>query len=87
MAWNMLAKRVKGKEYLIYDFMATTLDKNTFEKLKKINEKTLGEYDFIPQEDTDFSWWSRCFKKLTKTKIVMNTAFDIDYYGNVSEIK
>lgn len=87
MAWNMLARRVKGKEYLIYDFMATTLDKNTFEKLKSINKKTLGEYDFIPQAETDFSWWDRCSKKLTKTKIVMNTAFDIDYYGNVSEIK
>lgn len=84
MAWNMLVKRVKGKEYLIYDFMATTLNKKDFEAIKKINLDTLGEYDFIPQAETDFSWWSKVTKKLTKTKIV-TAYFDIDFYGKVSE--
>lgn len=84
MAWNILAKRVKGKEYLIYDFMATTMNKEQFEKLKTVNEELLGEYDFIPQKETDFSWWSKVTKKLTPKKIV-TAYFDIDYYGNVTE--
>ena len=84
MTWNMLAKRVPGKEYLIRDFMATTMSKAKFEKLKEINPKTLGEYSFIPHSETDFSWWSRCTKKLTPTKII-RAEFDIDYYGNVKE--
>ena len=84
MAWNMLVKRVKGKEYLIYDFMATTLNEKEFNTMKKINPDTLGEYNFIPQAETDFSWWSKVTKKLTKTKI-KTAYFDIDFYGNVSE--
>lgn len=85
MAWNMLVKRVKGKEYIIHDFMATTMNREKFEKLKAINPDTLGEYDFIAQEDTDFSWWDKVEKKLTPTKIT-RAYFDIDYYGKVTEI-
>lgn len=84
MAWNMLVKRVKGKEYFIHDFMATTLSEKDFEAIKELNPDTLGEYDFIPQAETDFSWWSKVTKKLTKTKI-KTAYFDIDFYGNVSE--
>ena len=86
MAWNLLVKRVPGKEYLIYDFMATTMSEAKFNKVKAINPDTLGEYYFIPQSETDFSWWDKCFKKLTPTKIVQ-TEFSIDWYGKVSEIK
>lgn len=85
MAWNMLVKRVEDKPYIIYGFMATTMGKEKFEKLKAINPDTLGDYDFIAQKDTDFSWWSKVERKLTPTKIV-RAYFDIDYYGNVSEI-
>ena len=85
MAYNMLVKRVKDKPYLIYGFMATTLNKETFEKLKAINQETLGDYDFIAQKDTDFSWWDKVDKKLTLHKI-KQAYFDIDYYGNVTEI-
>ena len=85
MAWNILAKRVKGKEYLLHDFMATTLNEKQFKELKAINQETLGEYDFIPQAETDFSWWDKVNKKLTHKKIT-SAYFDIDYYGNVSEI-
>ena len=84
MAWNMLVKRVTGKEYLIHGFMATTLSKGKFEKLKELNPELLGEYDFIPQRETDFSWWSKVERKLTPTKI-KEAYFDIDYYGNVKE--
>lgn len=86
MAWNMLVKRVPGKEYLIHSFMATTLDEATFNKMKAINPDTLGDYHFIPQSETDFSWWSKCFRKLTRTKIV-DADFDIDFYGKVTEVK
>ena len=85
MAWNMLVKRVEDKPYIIHGFMATTMSKEKFEKLKAINPDTLGDYDFIAQKDTDFSWWSKVERKLTPTKIV-RAYFDIDYYGNVSEI-
>ena len=86
MTWNMLVKRVEDKPYLIHGFMATTMSKTKFEALKAINPDTLGDYHFIPQADTDFSWWSKCFKKLTPTKIV-DADFDIDYYGKVTEIR
>lgn len=86
MAWNMLVKRVTGKEYLIHSFMATTLDESTFNKMKAINPETLSDYYFIPQSETDFSWWSKCFKKLTRTKIVQ-ADFDIDWNGKVTEVK
>lgn len=85
MKYNMLVKRVPDKPYIIYGFMATTMSKTKFEALKAINPQTLGDYDFIPQSETDFSWWSKVTKKLTPTKI-KEAYFDIDYYGNVSEI-
>ncbi len=86
MTWNMLVKRVEGREYLIHDFMATTMSKEKFKRVQELNQQLLGEYDFIPQKETDFSWWSRCFKKLTPSKI-KSTEFDIDYYGKVSELR
>ena len=85
MAWNMLVKRVPEKPYIIYGFMATTLNEKRFNALKAVNPNTLGDYHFIPQSETDFSWWSKVTKKLTPTKI-KEAYFDIDFYGNVSEI-
>lgn len=86
MKYNMLVKRVPDKPWIIYGFMATTMSKTKFEALKAINPETLGDYYFIPQSETDFSWWSKCFKKLTRTKIVQ-ADFDIDWNGKVTEVK
>ena len=85
MIFNMLTKRVPGKEYLIKDFMATRLSKAKFEALKKINPDTLGDWDFVPASETDFTWWDRCTKKLTPTAI-RRAEFYCDYYGNVEEL-
>lgn len=85
MAWNMLVKRVAGKEYLIKDFMATTMSKARFERLREINPDTLGEWEYTPRKETDFTWWDRCLKKLTPTSI-RRAEFRIDYYGKVEEL-
>lgn len=81
---TLLAKRLKNKPYMISNFMATRLSKSEFEKLKEANPELLDGWEYIPRDETDFSWWDGVTKKLTKTKIV-KAYFMIDFYGNVSE--
>lgn len=83
--YNLLVKRNKEKAYLINDFIATKLSEKEFEKTKELNPKLLGDYDFMPFSDTDFGFWNRVDKYLTKTKLTKNVAFEIDYYGNVTK--
>ena len=64
---NLLVKRVKGKEYLIKDFMATSLSRKKFEDIRAINEAILGEWEWC--DDIDWTWWDRVHKKLTPSKI------------------
>lgn len=82
---NIIAKGQKGREYIITDMMATRLTKGQFDKLQAINEELLGEYRFIPQAETDFSWWNRITKKLTARKIVSGVEYHCDFYGNITE--
>ena len=82
---NIIAKGVKGKEYIMKDMISTRLTKAKFEALKNINQELLGDYRFIPFEETDFSWWGRIDRKLTAKKIVSGVEFDIDFHGNVTE--
>lgn len=82
--YNILVKRDKEHTYLIKDFMATSLSKNKFEKLKEQNKAILGDFDFIPYNETDFMWWNKIEKYLTPTKIV-KAYFNIDFYGNVTK--
>lgn len=82
--YNLLTKRVSGKEYLISDFIATKLSKKQFEKIKA-NNAFLSEYDFTPYKETDFTWWSRVSKKLTAKKLYSGVLFECDFYGNVTE--
>lgn len=84
MAINIIAKGVKGKEYLITDMIATRLNESQFKQVQALNP-FLSEYRFIKHEDTDFTWWTRIHKKLTKSKIVSGMDYDIDFYGNVTE--
>lgn len=81
---NIIAKGVKGREYIITDMMATRLTKSQFEKVQQLNPELLKDYRFIPQAETDFSWWSRISTKLTRTKI-KPAWFTCDFNGNVEE--
>jgi len=81
---NIIAKGKPGAEYIITDMMATRLNEETFKKLQAINPDTLGAYRFIPQSETDFSWWSRIERKLSRTKIT-RAYFNCDFHGNVTE--
>lgn len=81
---TLLVKPLKDKPYIITDFMATRLSKKDFERLQELNPELLKDWRYTPRKETDFSWWSKVTKKLTKTKIV-TAYFDIDFYGNVSE--
>lgn len=82
--YKMLVKRVPGREYLIRDFMATKLSRKKFEALQACNE-CLQEWEMVEPCEVDFSWWGRCFKKLTPAAI-RQAEFECDYYGNVEEI-
>lgn len=84
--FNVIAKCKPGQEYIILDMIATKLSKSQFENIKKYNEKLFENYHFIPYEETDFTWWSGITKKLTQRKIT-RAYFDIDFYGNVREVK
>lgn len=81
---TLLTKGLKDKPYMISDFMATRLSESEFEKLKEANPELLDGWRYTPRDETDFSWWDRVTKKLTKTKIV-KAYFEIDFYGNVTE--
>lgn len=84
--FNLLVKGVKGKEYLIEDFIATKLSEREFKEIQELNMDWFGDYRFVKYEDTDFSWWCRVNKKLTKTRYKKNCHFEIDFNGNVREI-
>lgn len=81
---NIIARGVPGKEYILKDIIATNLSKKKFEQLQALNSELLGDYRYIPFNETDFSWWSRINKKLTAKKI-KQAYFEIDFYGNVKE--
>lgn len=83
--YNIIAKRVKGQEYIIYDMIATKLNKKTFQKLQALNPALLGDYYFIDYKDTDFSWWGKITKYLTLSKITSGWMFDCDFYGSITK--
>lgn len=64
---HMLVKRVDGAEYLIKDFMATSLSRKKFEALKEVNQDKLADWQWC--DDVDWTWWDRVHKKLTATAI------------------
>lgn len=64
---HMLVKRVDGAEYLIKDFMATSLSRKKFEALQVVNQEKLGDWQWC--DDVDWTWWDRVHKKLTATAI------------------
>lgn len=82
---NIIAKGAPGREYIITDMMATRLTEAKFKQLQEMNPDLFRDYRFIPQEETDFSWWSRISKKLTARKIYSGVYFHCDFYGNVTE--
>lgn len=89
MSVNIVAKCIKGKEFIITEMIGTRMTKAKWEQVKNANPKLFGDDDsytwrYIPQKETSFEWWSRIEKKLTPTKIV-RCGFDIDYTGNVTE--
>ena len=84
--FNLIVKRVKGREYLITDMIATKLTKGQFERLRSLNKDLLGDYEYCNYKDTDFSWWSRVHKYLTLKRIT-TAYFDIDYWGNVTKLR
>ena len=83
--FNLVVKRVEGREYLITDMMATKLTKMEFENLRLSNMDLLGDYVFCDYKDTDFSWWAKVHKYLTPCRII-SADFDIDFYGNVTKL-
>ena len=64
---NMLVKRVAGAEYIIKDFMATSMSRKKFEELQAINQDKLGDWEWC--DDIDWTWWDRVHKKLTPSAI------------------
>lgn len=80
---NIIAKGRPGAEYILTDLIATRLSKSKFEQIQAQNE-ILKDYRYIPQNQTDFSWWPRISKKLTNKKIVQ-AYFECDFYGNITE--
>lgn len=85
----MLVKRASNdvtsiERCYIVDFIATKISRNQFEKLQELND-WLKAYEMLEPNDVDFTWWNRCFKKLTPTRVT-SAEFEIDYYGNVTEL-
>ena len=81
--YNIVAKQA-DKPYIIYDMMATRLSRKQFEKIKSLNPDLLGEYHFIPYNETDFSWWGKVQKYLTNRRIT-TAYFDCDYWGRITK--
>ena len=81
---NLLVKRLAGREYIITDMMATSLNKKAFEELKACNEEKLGEWEFMPASEVDWTWWDRVFKKLTK-RAIYRTGFRYNISNNKVE--
>lgn len=72
------------KHCYIKDFMATRLSRKKFEAMQALNDN-LKDWDYVDSKDVDFTWWDKCFKKLTPSYI-MRAEFECDFYGNVSEV-
>lgn len=87
MPYNIIVKSDSKYKFIIYDMIATNLNKNEFEKIKSANMDLLGEYDFIPFKNTDFSWWQSITRFLTKNRLYRNVYFDIDFFGNVKKYR
>lgn len=81
--YNLLLKRKKDFEYIITDFIATKLTKKQFEILQSVNQSLLGDFVFCDYNDTDFSWWAKTHKYLTRTKLKINVDFYCDFHGNI----
>lgn len=87
--YKMLVKRASQdkssiKSCYIVDFMATRMSKPQFERMQAVNE-CLKDWEYRPADEVDFTWWNRCFKKLTPSAI-RRAEFRCDYYGNVEEL-
>lgn len=82
--YNIIAKTIPNKEYIITEMIATNLTKEKFLKIQKLNG-FLKDYKFINFKDTDFTWWQRITKFLTQSKLYKNCYFDIDFYGNITK--
>lgn len=83
--YNILAKRQKGREYIILDMIATKLSEKAFKRIQEQNKSRLGDYVFIKNKDTDFSWWDKVSRKLTP-KYLKEAEFECDVWGNVKEV-
>lgn len=81
---NVVVKRKSDAPWIITDIMATKLSKKAFEDIKEINKELLGDYEWVAQKDTDFTWWERIEKRLMPSNIVRR-CYECDYYGNVEE--
>lgn len=81
---NLLVKRKAGAEFIITDMVATRLSKRKFEELKAINQEKLGEYEFMPASEVDWTWWDRVFKKLTE-RAIYRTSFRYNISNNKVE--
>lgn len=68
----IIAKAVKGREYMIRPYAITTLKREEWEKIHNhdygFTDSEAYIWKYIPYDDTDFSWWESCRWKLTKTK-------------------
>lgn len=83
---NIVALGVNGKEYIIKDMMATRLTKSQFEYVQQHTDGRFDDWRFIPYNETDFSWWYRIDKKLTKRRIYSGMTFECDAIGNIAEL-
>ena len=81
---NLLVKRKAGAEYIITDMIATRLSKHKFEELRQINMSKLGDYEFMPASEVDWTWWDRVFKKLTE-RAIYRTSFRYNISTNKVE--
>lgn len=81
---NLLVKRKAGAEYIITDMIATRLSKRKFEELRQINMNKLGDYEFMPASEVDWTWWDRVFKKLTE-RAIYRTSFRYNISTNKVE--
>lgn len=82
--YKMLVKRVPERPYIIKEFMATKLSRKKFEAMQALNDN-LKEWDYVDAKDVEFTWWDKCFKKLTP-RYIMHAEFECDYYGTAKEI-
>ena len=85
--YNIIAKCVKGQEYLMKDMIATRLSKAKFEKVKELNKELFDDSEqytwrFIPYKETDFSWWYRIDKELTSARL-KSACFECQYNGDI----